>query len=95
MKTMATVPFSLRLDSEVKIRLEQEAKELDRSASYVVLKAIKEYLSVREYKKKAIREAIKEADKGEFISHDSVVTWMESLGTENELPRPKPDVFSK
>ena len=95
MNTMATIPFSLRLDSEVKIQLEQEAKQADRSASYIVIKAIKEYLSVREYKKRAIQKAIEEADKGEFISHESVKVWMESLGTENELPRPNPDVFSK
>lgn len=46
-------------------------------------------------RKKAIHEAVKEADNGVFLSHDSVVAWMESLGTENEQPHPKPDVFTK
>jgi predicted transcriptional regulator len=92
---MPTVPFSLRLDAEMKTKIDQEAEKLERPASYIVTKAIKEYLDNREYKKRAIDEALKEADKGAFISHESVMTWMESLGTEQELPRPKPDVFSK
>jgi len=92
---MANVPFSLRIDSEIKTQLEQEAKETERSVSYIAVKAIKEYLKTREYKKLAIDAAIKEADKGEFISHKSMRAWMASLGTDQELPRPKPDVFHK
>lgn len=40
-----------------------------------------------------IREAKKEAKKGVFISHEAVEKWVESLGTEHELPPPKPDAF--
>lgn len=95
MTVMASVPFSLRLDTKIKTQIEQEAKQADRSASYIVTQAIKEYLDTREYKKRAIEAAIKEADKGEFISHKSIREWMVSLGTEQELPRPKPDIFHK
>lgn len=34
----------------------------------------------------------KEADKGEFISHEAMVSWVDALGTENEVAPPKPDI---
>jgi RHH-type rel operon transcriptional repressor/antitoxin RelB len=90
---MQSTPFTLRLDTETKTRLEAEAKVADRSASYVVQEAIKSYLTACESKRQAIEAALVEADKGEFVSSDAVETWFDNLGTENELPKPKPDVF--
>jgi hypothetical protein len=49
----------------------------------------------KQHERKVISSAIKKADKGEFISSESMRTWFASLGTDNELPRPKPDVFLK
>jgi len=40
---------------------------------------------------KAVDAAIAEADKGIFVSQEAVDRWMESWGTENELPMP--DIF--
>jgi len=95
MLTMSTVPFSIRIDSEIKEQLECEAKALDRSSSYLVVEAIKRYLQTKNKQKLAIESAIKEAEKGEFISHQSMRNWFASLGSENTLPYPKPDVFIK
>ena len=92
-KTITTVPFSFRLDQSIKDKLEIEAKELDRSASYIAVKAIEWYLQAKEEKRKVIDEAVKRADKGIFISQDAVHKWVDSWGTENELPIPEPDVF--
>lgn len=39
------------------------------------------------------REAIAKADEGVFISEEKVTAWFETLGTEDELPEPDPDVF--
>ena len=90
---MATVPFSLRLDSDIKIQLEKEAKEHDRTASHIAVKAITNYLQAKENKRKAIDEAIKCAEKGAFISQKNMGLWVDSWGADNELPQPKPDVF--
>lgn len=40
-----------------------------------------------------LRQAIAEADRGIFVSSEAVDRWMESWGTENELPMPEPDIF--
>ena len=95
---MSSVPFSIRIDSEIKKQLESEAKALDRSASYLVVEAIKRYLEVNNKQKLAIEAALKEAEKGEFISHQSMRNWFASLGSENTLPYPKANIsrrFSK
>lgn len=49
----------------------------------------------KQHERKVISLAIKKADKGEFISNESMRTWFASLGTDNELPRPKPNISLK
>lgn len=39
------------------------------------------------------RAAVEKANQGVFVSSKAVREWFASLGTNNELPRPKPDVF--
>lgn len=90
---MATTPFSIRLDTEVKAKLEHEARLVDRSAGYIAQKAIEDYLDAKAYKRECLQEAIAEADKGVFISEEAVDAWVKSWDTENELPMPEPDVF--
>ena len=48
----------------------------------------------RAEKREAIREALAEADKGDFISRDAMDAWVSSWDTEAELRPPEPDVFS-
>ena len=93
MNTMTTVPFSMRLDESLKKQLEFEAQELDRPASYIVSKAIEGYVEARQYKRKAIEAAIKKAEKGVFVSEEAVTKWVDSWDTDNELPKPAPDIF--
>lgn len=90
---MATTPFSLRLDTEIKTRLEKEAEFEDRSAGYIVQKAVEDYLESKEYFREQMRQAIAEADKGVFISEEAMHHWIESWDTDNELPPPEPDIF--
>ncbi len=36
-----------------------------------------------------LRRGLAEADRGELIEHEKVLAWIESLGSERELPMPK------
>ena len=90
---MASAPFSLRLDPELKTRLEKQAQIEERSAGFVVQKALEEYLDAKEHFYEEMKAAIAEADKGVFISGEAMHRWIESWGTENELPPPEPDIF--
>ena len=90
---MTSARFSMRLDSELKGWLESEAKRRDRSVAYLTKQAIEEMKRQTEAKRRMYREAIAKADEGVFISEEKVTTWFETLGTEDELPDPEPDVF--
>ncbi|MCP5071995.1 MAG: ribbon-helix-helix protein, CopG family [Rhodobacteraceae bacterium] len=90
---MASVPFSVRLDEDLKASLEAEAKREDITASQLATRAIRKMLEDRAAYKRMLDEAVAEADKGVFISSEAVMAWVESWGTDNELPRPEPDVF--
>uniref|UniRef100_UPI0040570E5A CopG family ribbon-helix-helix protein n=1 Tax=Candidatus Electrothrix sp. TaxID=2170559 RepID=UPI0040570E5A len=63
-----TVPFSLRIDPEIKAQLTQEAERADRTPSYLANQAIKDFLRAKTAKRKAIEKAVEEADKGAFGS---------------------------
>lgn len=52
-----------------------------------------DFLRRSEAEQALMRERIAEADKGVFISSEAMLRWIESWGTENELPPPEPDVF--
>ena len=90
---MSSTPFSLRLDPELKARLEKQAEREDRSAAYIVQQALSNYLDAKEFFYAEMKRAVEEADKGVFISAEAMHRWMESWDTDNELPPPEPDIF--
>lgn len=90
---MATTPFSLRLDPILKKRLEKEAKKSKRTAGFIANHAIRSYFEGLDQFEQEMDEAVKEADKGVFISGEAMHAWMASWGSENELPPPEPDIF--
>lgn len=90
---MTTARFTLRLDPELKQWLEDEAQRRDRSAGWLAKQAIENMRQVSEMKRQLIEEAIQDADKGIFLSQETVHAWMETWDSDQETPMPKPDVF--
>ena len=90
---MASAPYSVRLDPELKTRLERHAERTDRSAAYIVQEALSDYLDNADFIEKELDKAEAELNKGEFISEEKMIAWFRSLDTDNELPPPEPDVF--
>lgn len=86
---MTTVPFTMRVDADLKAAIEEEAARQDVSATQIATRAIKTHLNGQAAERAAIEEAIIEADKGRFISEEAFTAWVESWDTENELPMPK------
>jgi predicted transcriptional regulator len=90
---MGEVPLSLHVKAEIKRKLEDEARSQNVSADNLVERAIESYLEIRQSERDVLKQRIAEADKGVFISGEAMHRWIESWGTENELPPPEPDVF--
>lgn len=64
--------MTIRLDDEVKDRLELLAEATHRSKSYLAAEAIRNFVEMNEWQIQEIHEAIKEADAGDFASEDEV-----------------------
>jgi predicted transcriptional regulator len=86
---MAESTLAVRLAPEVKRRLESIASRVHRSESVLAAEAIEEFLAVQEWQIAAIEEGIAAAERGDLISHEDVRAWVESWGSEHELPRPR------
>ena len=91
--TMTKTSFNIEIDSQLRQALEKIAACEDRSVSQVAEEAIRSLVGRWVAKRDAIDAALKEAERGVFISEEAVQRWMDSWGTENELPMPEPDIF--
>ncbi len=87
--------ISLRIPDAMKDRLDRLSVSTRRSRSFLAAEALTEYLERHEWQIGAIDEAVLEADRGVFTSHDLVTEWLKSWGGANELPAPKADVFKQ
>jgi predicted transcriptional regulator len=90
---MSTATFSMRMNSDMKRRLEEQASLSDRSAAWVAQRAIEEYLGRGD----ALREAVQEAldnDDGTRTSGEAVMRWMSRWSDGHDEPMPEPDIFS-
>lgn len=86
---MKSTTFTVRVETNVKKRLERLAKSTGRSRSFLAAEAINEYLDINEWQVGGIKHAIASLDRGEGISHESVKNWVDSWGSANEKPAPK------
>ena len=82
--------LTIRLEAELGERLDALANRTGRTPAELAEEAVAEYLDIQEWQIAAIEEAVREADEGAVpVEHARVVAWLESWGTENELPRPR------
>jgi len=64
--------MTIRLEDEVKDRLDRLADSTNRSRSYLAAEAIRAFVEINEWQVAEIRAAIKEADAGDFASEKDV-----------------------
>ena len=86
-----TISISLR--RAAKTRLETLAAAVGRSSEELVQQAIESYLDLDSRQVAAIGEALAEGDAGgRFVRHQDMVAWLESWGTDDELPAPEANI---
>lgn len=64
--------LTLRLEPQIKKKLEQLAKATRRSRAFVAAEAIREYVASNEWQISEITKALGEADRGEFATDKEV-----------------------
>ncbi len=65
---MTTEAFSVRTDPKKVRKLDELAKQQDRSRNYLVNQAIDQYLDLLAWQDERIKKGIKAADAGRFVS---------------------------
>ena len=79
MIVMAGKPTSVTLSDDTKERLDAIARTYDRSRSWLITNAVKEFLEREEVHVRAVREGIAAAERGELVPHDEVMSEMDQL----------------
>ncbi len=83
---------SVRLQPEIENPLEQLAAKLDRSKSYLINQAIKEFLARKSFDDKKWNEALEALDSvksNKVVDEQEVNEWLDSWGKDNEKKSPK------
>ncbi len=64
--------LTLRLDSKLKKKLDKLAKATERSRSFLVSEAIREYVALNEWQIEEIKKGLREADAGDFATDEEM-----------------------
>ena len=67
---MESSVLTLRVSNKTKTKLNKIAEATQRSKSYLAAEAIERYLEVEAWQIKEIKQAVKEANIGDFVSDD-------------------------
>ena len=67
--------LTIRVDAEIKKRLEKLAKATARTKSYLAAQAVRNYLDLNEWQIAEIKKGIEEADRGEFADDAKVAAF--------------------
>ncbi|MFZ5836581.1 MAG: CopG family ribbon-helix-helix protein [Pseudomonadota bacterium] len=83
-----TQPLSIRLQAGLDAQLTALAGAFDRSKSWIIEQAIRDYVALQAWQLAAIEEGIAAADAGHLVSHEDVAAWVESWDQADETPMP-------
>lgn len=72
--------MTIRLDDELKQRLDKLADATHRSKSFLATEAIRDFVELNEWQVQEITAALVEADKGEFATEEQVAGVFKKWG---------------
>ena len=68
--------MTIRLEPELKERLDQLAEATRRSKSFLAVEALRDFIELNEWQIQEIQDAVKEAERGNFASDEAVKNSM-------------------
>ncbi len=72
--------MTIRLEPDLKNRLDELAEATHRSKSFLAAEAIREFIELNEWQLGEIKSALKEADKGDFASEKDLKKTLAKWG---------------
>jgi len=73
------MPVSIRVSADVVERLDKVAAILERPRSWVILRAIRQYLAAEGQEVLDVQEGIEEAERGEVVDFDEAMARFEEI----------------
>ena len=70
--SQSSTTMTIRLEPELKIRLDKLSKTTHRSKSFLAAEAVREFIELNEWQIQELKAAIKEADANGFASDEEV-----------------------
>ncbi|MCP3956251.1 MAG: CopG family transcriptional regulator [bacterium] len=86
-----TTQLMVEVPVAVEERLEEAAQASSRSKRSLIQAALIAFLDLYDWQTEAIEAGIADADAGRVVDHHAVAAWLESWGSEKELPPPRCD----
>ena len=87
-KKPSTVAVMTRVSPELKRKLQDLARSMNRSEAYLAQEALAEYISVNEWQVDLIERRLAEAKHGgKTIAHAEVAAWVEAGGKARKPPK--------
>lgn len=83
---------SVRMPDELAEDLDRIASRLKRTKGWIINEALREFLARETLKQRRLEETLEgiaALEAGETVDGDEVLDWLDSWGTEDELPPPK------
>lgn len=84
-----TETLSIRLDSDIRQRLDALARQSKRSKSFLAAEAIAAFVAQEEWQLGEIKAGMAELDAGQSVSHDEVTGWLRTWGAKKEKTAPR------
>lgn len=86
---MAHTPITVHLDPGLEARLAALAQERGKPVADLAAEAIASFLDLERWHEQHIREGLAQIEAGHAVSDERVSDWLDSWGTDHELPAPK------
>ena len=76
--------MTIRLDPELKSRLDKLSAATHRSKSFLAAEAVREFIEINEWQIEEVENAIREADAGDFASNQEIRTVFNKWGVNGD-----------
>ena len=76
--------MTIRLEPELKSRLDKLSAATRRSKSFLAAEAVREFIEINEWQIEEIKDAVKEADANDFASDQEVQTAFNKWGVNGD-----------
>lgn len=79
-----TITMTIRLEAELKSRLDKLSAATKRSKSFLAAEAVREFVEINEWQVEEIKDALKEADAGDFSTDQEVRAVFDNWGVDGD-----------